>query len=136
MKQHNITHAMKQADEPNLITPEINVNDMMYHVPYEFEVMNDEENNFIQDPFGTQGINVDLLSSEVRYETLSTVNLNISSELLSESSVDKTYESTQQHENLDELEDDSDPEFIPEKEAHQEDDSEYSDEEQNENNPG
>uniref|UniRef100_A0A6P7FNX6 Uncharacterized protein LOC114331200 n=1 Tax=Diabrotica virgifera virgifera TaxID=50390 RepID=A0A6P7FNX6_DIAVI len=83
------------ADEPNLITPEINVNDMMYHVPYEFEVMNDEENNFIQDPFGTQGINVDLLSSEVRYETLSTVNLNISSELLSESSVDKTYESTQ-----------------------------------------
>uniref|UniRef100_A0A6P7GR70 Uncharacterized protein LOC114345767 isoform X3 n=1 Tax=Diabrotica virgifera virgifera TaxID=50390 RepID=A0A6P7GR70_DIAVI len=124
------------ADEPNLITPEINVNDMMYHVPYEFEVINDEENNFIQDPFDTQGINVDLLSSEVRYETLSTVNLNISSELLSESSVDKTYESTQQHENLEELEDDCDPEFIPpEKEAHQEDDSEYSDEEQNENNP-
>ncbi|XP_050510028.1 uncharacterized protein LOC126886911 [Diabrotica virgifera virgifera] len=109
---------------------------MMYHVPYEFEVINDEENNFIQDPFDTQGINVDLLSSEVRYETLSTVNLNISSELLSESSVDKTYESTQQHENLEELEDDCDPEFIPpEKEAHQEDDSEYSDEEQNENNP-
>uniref|UniRef100_A0A6P7G7E3 Uncharacterized protein LOC114334573 n=1 Tax=Diabrotica virgifera virgifera TaxID=50390 RepID=A0A6P7G7E3_DIAVI len=135
------------ADEPNLITPEINVNDMMYHVPYEFEVMNDEENNFIQDPFGTQGINVDLLSSEVRYETLSTVNLNISSELLSENEVEDDsdpefipekeahQEDDSQHENLDELEDDSDPEFIPEKEAHQEDDSEYSDEEQNENNP-
>ncbi|CAG9840759.1 unnamed protein product [Diabrotica balteata] len=90
--------AHEAANVPDLITSGINVNDMMYHIPYEFEVINEDVNNYFQDPFDNQGINVKSLSFE--------------------------------------LKDNSDPRFIPsQKEAYQQDDSEYSDEEQNKNNP-
>lgn len=117
-------------NEPKLSNFEININDMIDDVPYELEVINQDANYLLQDPFDNQGVNVDLLPADVLMsDTVQIIDLNNTRELLHESNESIDLESLQiqevhlkEHE--DKHEDKTCREFTqPQELAHTDDDS-------------